>query len=80
MSPLPPCCPQVLSDLEAWNDELVRQLSEFDSDDLTLAEQRLQRHADKSLTMNNLVFDVIRQGQELFQFVSDVQATGKPTA
>uniref|UniRef100_A0A8C4NB02 Trio Rho guanine nucleotide exchange factor a n=2 Tax=Eptatretus burgeri TaxID=7764 RepID=A0A8C4NB02_EPTBU len=67
---------EVLSDLEAWNDELVRQLSEFDSDDLTLAEQRLQRHADKSLTMNNLVFDVIRQGQELFQFVSDVQATG----
>ncbi|XP_032800941.2 triple functional domain protein isoform X3 [Petromyzon marinus] len=67
---------EVLSDLEAWNDELVRQLSEFDSDDLTLAEQRLQRHADKSLTMNNLVFDVIRQGQELYQFVTDVQATG----
>ncbi|KAF5899803.1 triple functional domain protein-like isoform X3, partial [Clarias magur] len=66
----------VISDLESWGDEVAQQLGEFDTEELTVAEQRLQQHAEKALTMNNLTFHAIHQGQELLQYVTEVQASG----
>ncbi|XP_043921535.1 triple functional domain protein [Protopterus annectens] len=66
----------IISDLESWNDELSQQMNDYDTEDLTIAEQRLQHHADKALTMNNLTFDVIHQGQELLQYVNEAQTSG----
>ncbi|KAG7275464.1 hypothetical protein CRUP_008321 [Coryphaenoides rupestris] len=67
---------EIISDLESWAEELTGHMSEFDTEDLTLAEQQLQHHADKALTVNNLTFHVIHQGQELLQYVNEVQASG----
>ncbi|KAF7707997.1 triple functional domain protein-like isoform X2 [Silurus meridionalis] len=66
----------VISDLESWSEELSQQLGEFDTEELTVAEQRLQQHAEKTLTMNNLTFNAIHQGQELLQYVTEVQTSG----
>ncbi|GLD47369.1 triple functional domain protein-like isoform X1, partial [Lates japonicus] len=56
--------------------ELFLQLRIFERDAIDRTRRwvnirRLRHHADKALTMNNLTFDVIHQGQELLQYVTE---------
>ncbi|XP_053725094.1 kalirin-like isoform X1 [Synchiropus splendidus] len=62
------------------NHEQAGRLPEASPEALTLAQQRIHRHMERRLALNNMVYDILQQGQDLQQYISEVQATGiEPT-
>uniref|UniRef100_A0A3B3ZB35 Kalirin/TRIO-like spectrin repeats domain-containing protein n=1 Tax=Periophthalmus magnuspinnatus TaxID=409849 RepID=A0A3B3ZB35_9GOBI len=60
------CTLEVMSEMDAWKQDLQKQSQDFSSD----------KHMERRLAMNNMIYEVIQQGHDLQQYITEVQASG----